>query len=262
MFFISNLRFFGSRKLQKIFVLTVGFLLLITAIYRLSHDDFPLKYSTEHFTFYYTKADSATIGQVEKQLEDHYGRIINELKPKTMPNIRVFLYPDIKSFNKYLADEYNENPHYIGVQSLKDEFRMISPNLAQELDVTYDYMMQAVVHEFTHCVIANMVDYVSPSWLWLNESVASYEAGTFYHPNEYEYKVNGKYPTIFDLKNNDFDERKYVVGYAIIQYIRDTWGMESVRLLILNQGDIPATFQISEMEFEEGWHKYLDTKYF
>lgn len=38
--------------------------------------------------------------------------------------------------------------------------------------------------------------------------------------------------------------------------------MKSVKMLILNQEDIPATFQISEVEFEEGWHNYLDTKYF
>lgn len=92
--------------------------------------------------------------------------------------------------------------------------------------------------------------------VWLSESIAQYESSGFYKP------YNNKYPTISEMnENGSISPVVYTYGYALIEYIVNKWGMDGVRKLLKNNGDIQETFGISEQELQAGWHEFLRTKY-
>jgi membrane peptidoglycan carboxypeptidase len=71
--------------------------------------------------------------------------------------------------------------------------------------------------------------------------------------------LSGKYPTLAQL--NKDTQLTYHLGYTIIEYIRDTWGMTAVRDLITSSGNLPAVLGKNESEFEKGWYEYVKGKY-
>lgn len=119
------------------------------------------------------------------------------------------------------------------------------------------------VHEFVHVVTLNVNGNFSnnPRWLW--EAVALYEAGQFVDPKRLSYMTQGDYPTISEL-NSDFGtggDRVYAVGYVLAEYIVEHWGLEALRELIKASGDLNSVPSLTEKEFEDGWHEWLERKY-
>lgn len=220
---------------------------------------FPYTSVTEHFTIYYTGSDKSSIARIEEQLEENYERIVEELAPQSMPKLIIRIYPDLDSFHKRI--DRPEAPDWlVGVAWKKDEIRMVTPNNPGPSH-TYDSIMKVIVHEFAHCVTLNITNYPTQSMSWLYESIALYEAGQFYNPKDYAYMRNGNYPTLAELNHNNTDPKVYDIGYTIIEYIRDTWGMGSVRELVASSGNLPAVLGKGTEEFEKGWYGYVQQKY-
>jgi hypothetical protein len=97
---------------------------------------------------------------------------------------------------------------------------------------------------------------------WLYEGIALYESAMFVDPGNLPYILSGDFPTLAELNSNwQTNTRIYDVGYVLIEFIVESWGMETVRYLILNGGNIPSTLGISVDSFEQQWFNFIQNNY-
>lgn len=207
--------------------------------------------------FYYVLyggISSSTITGISKELENNYSRIITDLQVQSMPKITVKIWED---YDTFLDDMENDiGTRYQGATGYiygMTEFRLY--NTAQ--------ISLAAVHEFAHVVSMHVNPSITnnPRWLW--EAVALYESQDFIDPSTLSYMVSGNYPTLSELSTdyNSSNHSIYSVGYVLLEYVVQTWGMETVISLIKNNGNITALLGISTKEFESGWYKFVKEKY-
>jgi len=128
------------------------------------------------------------------------------------------------------------SPHAVGVDSLMS--------------------MKGVTHEFTHCVHLN-IDYSpnNPRWLW--EGVAMFESEWFFDPAGIDIIKNKNFPSLSALNNG----MEYMLGYVIIEAIKDIWGFDTVIRLIKKRGDVQAVLALKEKQFEEKIFEHIYEKY-
>ena len=209
----------------------------------------------KHFDFIlYNGLSTTNIADISEALENNYGRIINDLQVQSMPVITIKIWADYTNFLDAMENDigtrYNGATGYILGMS---EFRLFYTN-----DVAL-----AAVHEFAHVVSMHVNSSIpnNPRWLW--EAVALYESNDFINPGTLSYMVSGDYPTLDEL-NTDYNSSNhyiYSVGYVLLEYIVETWGMDTVIDLIKNNGNIPNLLGISVQEFEAGWFTFVEVKY-
>jgi len=210
------------------------------------------KKSTEHFILLYSKIDSISVHHIAAKLEGDYKRILSDFKIKKLPVTTVRIYPDIAGFHQAINFP-NAPAEVLATAFGKDDFRMVSPNTA---GVDSVMLMNGVTHEFTHCVHLN-IDYSpnNPRWLW--EGVAMYESGWFFDPKEIDIIKNKKIPSLSALGNGI----EYMLGYVVIEAIKDIWGFDTVISLIKNRGDVQAVLKLSANKFEEKIFEHIYKKY-
>jgi hypothetical protein len=210
--------------------------------------------STAHFTFLYSEVDSLSIAQLARQLEDDYHRVLSDFGLRALPETKVRVYPDKKSFHRGV--NFPDAPGELLATAFgKDDFRMTSPNSVNDDDSVL--LVKMVTHEFTHCVHLN-IDYSpnNPRWLW--EGVANFEAGYFVNPAEIDVAKNKAIPPLSMLSNG----LEYELGYVIIEAIKETWGFDKVVELIRKRGDTMAVFHVNQEVFEKKVYGHIYKKYF
>jgi hypothetical protein len=226
-------------------------------VFSLSMDSLlTMQKSTAHFHFLYSETDSVSVKRIATDMEKNYDKILNDFKIKEMPEVTVRIYPDLQSF--HLGINFPNAPDQVLATAFgKDDIRMVSP-----LNAGPESWMLAYVasHEFTHCVHLNF-DYApnNPKWLW--EGVAQFEAGWFFDPSELEFITKKDYPHLADL-NNGVD---YMLGFVIIEAIKDLWGFDVVLDLIKSRGDVQKVLGVEMKEFEgrvfgQVYEKYIQKK--
>jgi hypothetical protein len=211
-----------------------------------------LQKSTEHFQLRYGAGDSVTVDSIAMDMEKNYKRILRDFRLQSIPRVTVRIYPDLESFHKGI--NFPGAPDQILATAFgKDDIRMVSPNNAGPERWMLRY---GVPHEFTHCVHLN-IDYSpnNPRWLW--EAVAQYEAGWFFDPAELENIRKKEYPSVADLNNG----MEYMLGFVIIEAIKDLWGFDTVIDLIKNQGNVRGVLNIDETTFEKKIFDRIYKKY-
>lgn len=201
-----------------------------------------LKKRSKHFEFSFSRKDVHSIDSMAVFLENKYNKILADFKLKNLPLTRVKIYPDLKSFHLAINSP-DAPPQVLATAFGKNEFRMASPSEWGEEGGT---MLQNITHEFTHCVHLN-IDYSpnNPRWLW--EGVAMYEAEWFLNPNEIETIRKKNFPQLQELGNG----MEYMLGYVVIEAIKDRWGFDTVINLIKNKGNVQSVLGITQQEFEE-----------
>jgi hypothetical protein len=211
-----------------------------------------IKKSTAHFAFLYSKTDTGTIDSIAERLENNYQKITGDFQVKELPVVTVRIYPDLSSFHEAI-NVPGAPADLMATAFGKDDFRMASPNSA---GVDSVMLVQGVTHEFTHVVHLN-VDYSpnNPRWLW--EGVAMYEANMFYDPAQIPGFKDKKFPPIATLGGG----MEYMLGYVIIEAIKDSWGFEKVIELIKKQGNVDAVLKIDQKKFEEMVYDRIYNKY-
>lgn len=212
----------------------------------------PLRKSTRHFLFLYGPADSITVDSIAAEMERYYNKILSDFKLKRIPNVAVRIYPDLTSFHKGINWQ-NAPDQVLATAFGKNDIRMVSPTNAGPERWMLAYVAP---HEFTHCAHLN-IDYTpnNPRWLW--EGVAQYEAGWFFDPKELEIIRKKQFPSLADLNNG----MEYMLGYVIIEAIKDLWGFDTVIRLIKNQGDVEKVLKIEGKVFEEKIYGHIYQKY-
>ena len=211
-----------------------------------------LKKSTEHFRFLYTDIDSVSIDTLATSMEENYQRILHDLKVPKIATVTVRVYPDLRSFHKGI--NFPHAPDQVLATAFgKDDIRMVSPNNAGPERWMLVY---AAPHEFTHVVHLN-ISYApnNPRWLW--EGVAQYEAKWFFNPAEFDFIRKKEFPALADLGNG----MEYMLGFAVIEAIKDIWGFDTVISLIRTNGDIQKTLGLSQKTFDEKIFHRIHEKY-
>jgi hypothetical protein len=185
-------------------------------------------------------------------METNYKRILSDLGLTKIPTVIVRIYPDLESFHKGI--NFPGAPDQVLATAFgKDDIRMVSPHNAGPESWMFAY---AAPHEFTHCVHLN-ISYApnNPRWLW--EAVAQYEAKWFFNPGEIDFIRERSFPSLAELRNG----MEYMLGYAIIEAIKENWGFETVVSLIKNNGDIEKVLGIKQQLFEEKIFEHIYEKY-
>ena len=215
--------------------------------------------STTHFQLHGSDLDRSILPQIGGYLEDHYPKITDDLQLENFSIITVRFYPDFPSFR--IAIGMPQAPDWvIGMAYTKSEIRMMSFNCPDlGAGYTFEYLLSCIAHEFTHCVTMQMNH---PITRWLYEGVALYESGMFVNPGNLTYIRSGDFPTLSELNSNwQTNTRIYEVGYVLIEFIVETWGMEVVRTLIMNGGNISSALGITIESFEQLWYNFIQNKY-
>lgn len=204
---------------------------------------------TSHFAIHYKDEDKSCVDDLANSLEKSYPKVVSDLKPKYVQVVDVMVYHNTDELkNAMTINNIESQP--TGIAISKYEFDILSPLIEPSYEFT---IYKTAIHEFTHC-IEMCINNQPP--VWLSESIAQYESSSFYKP------YNNKYPTISEMnENGSISPVVYTYGYTLIEYIVNKWGMDGVRKLLENNGDIQETFGISEQELQAGWHEFLRTKY-
>jgi len=200
----------------------------------------------------YSGVDAVIVDSIALDMEKSYTRILHDFKLEKLPIVTVRIYPDLDSFHKGI--NFPGAPDQVLATAFgKDDIRMVSPRNAGPERWMFVY---AAPHEFTHCVHLN-VDYSpnNPTWLW--EGVAQYEARWFFDPNELENIKKKDFPSLASLDQG----MEYMLGFVVIEAIKDLWGFDAVINLIKNQGDVQKVLNIDQRKFEEKIFERIYSKY-
>ena len=236
------------------------YLLTITLLFLCLHScNNQTKYNeiveNEHFDYVlYNDLTVSNISGINRALEENYARIIDDLQVQRMPLVVVKIWADYDEFlNAMEADIGTRYTGATGYIISTEEIRIYFTNQAP----------LTAIHEFAHVVSMQINNTIpnNPRWLW--EAVALYETREFVDPIILPYMVSGDYPTLQEL-NTDYNSSNhsiYSLGYVLLEYVINTWGMNTVIELVENNGDIATTLGITVLEFELGWYKYIEEEY-
>jgi hypothetical protein len=208
--------------------------------------------STEHFLLRFSGPDAVIVDSIGMDMEKNYSRILHDFELEKIPMVTVRIYPDLESFHKGI--NFPGAPDQVLATAFgKDDIRMVSPRNAGPERWMLAY---GAPHEFTHCVHLN-VDYSpnNPKWLW--EGVAQYEAGWFFDPNELDNIKKKDFPSLASLDQG----LEYMLGFVVIEAIKDLWGFDAVINLIKNQGDVQTVLNIDQRGFEDRIFERIYSKY-
>jgi len=209
----------------------------------------------DHFEFIlYNGLVPSDIAHVSTALNENYQRIIDDLQVSEMPDVTVKIWAD---YNHFLDDMENDiGTRYTGATGYifgPTESRLYFNN----------QVAVAAVHEFAHLVSMQINSTIpnNPRWLW--EAIAVYENNEFVDPRALPYMVSGDYPTLNELNTdyNNSNHNIYQVGFVLLEYIIDTWGMDTVIELIQNNGNLSISLGLTNQEFESGWYQFLENEY-
>jgi hypothetical protein len=211
--------------------------------------------NSKHFKFYYSKrnkTDGVYIDHLISQLEGNYDRILKDLKVSTTPTIIVRIYPDVSSFRQGI--NYPNAPDFIQATAFgKTDFRILSPSVTMPDSNLY---LKGAAHELTHCIHLN-IDYSpnNPRWLW--EGLAMFESDYSFDPKEIDIIKNKQFPHLSELGNG----MEYMLGYVIIEAIRDIWGQDTIISLIKKRGNVKEVLNLEINDFEKQVFDHIYKKY-
>jgi len=236
------------------YLLIIVFIFLVVSSCRTNKDPAG-SLNEEHFEFVlYGRLSSSTISDISQELEDNYQRILDDLQVSDMPAVTIKIWAEYNEFLDAMENDigtrYTGATGYIfGMAELRIYHTGQDPLTA--------------LHEFGHLVSMQVNSSIpnNPRWLW--EAVALYETNDFTDPKTLPYMVSGNYPSLSELNTdyNSSNHQIYSVGYVLLEYMIETWGMDSVIRLIETNGNIYTVLGITVQAFESGWHQFVEERY-
>jgi hypothetical protein len=224
-----------------------------------------LQKTSQHFDLYSSDTDRKALDDIAKTLEDNYGRITEHLRTQFTKRIKVYIYPDIKTFHD--AIHMPNAPDWVVGAGGINELKMVSP-LNPGSAHTYASLMQAIVHELTHAAVLNARGERGLAGLpkWLNEGYAFYEAHQMNDDMRRTLKshLSEKLPPTWgQLDTASIVEFGNIDGYAlstiIIEFLINKYGFEKLLRLIMAPENMDAIYGISKGDLEKQWIQYLKT---
>ena len=265
------------KKIAKFILLFIGsfatifFITFLVRKFRVVNET--KKINSINFVVNYNGILESEAEDISKTLELNYERIRNELKDPKHEKISVFIYPNQNDFNKatgLINSSANGTSRGPLAFHLKYEtwYNSILPQK----------MERVAVHEFTHCIQLNILiqDALSksknekvtnfdknfekefaknyPQWFW--EALCDYEAGIVNNSSVNHGMKNN--PTLKDL---NYSNQIYNVGYTIVEYFVSKYGKEKLPEFIKSYGNFEEVIGVTEKQFETEWWKFVKEKY-
>jgi hypothetical protein len=222
-----------------------------------------LQKTSEHFDIYSCNPDQKVLDDVVKVLEENYDRITIRLQTKFTEKIRVFVYPNTKTFHSAMYMTYAPD-WFVGAAGI-NELKMVSP-LNPGSAHTYASLMQAIVHELVHAAVLNVRGERGLVGLpkWLNEGYAFYEAHQMTDEMRRIVKIHAMdktIPTFVQLDIASSVEFGNMNGYAfsttIIEFLVNTYGFQKLLKLIREPENIDTIYGLSKEDLEKQWVQYI-----
>lgn len=220
---------------------------------------------TPHFLIYYSAADASCIDAVADHLEGNQQRICTDLRSGLNFKVVLKIYPDLTTLHQGMNAAPNAPDWLVGLTDLSGEIKIISP-LNPGRYHTYESILLCMDHEFTHVVVLRGIGAISlPNWL--QEGVASYEAGLIDEAGWVgiePYVMTNRIPTFSALNTQGqtfVDNGGYVWSYTIVDFAMIEYGRATLRPWIDNGGSFDSTFGVTEAAFRVRWIEYLKAHY-
>lgn len=220
-------------------------------------DSLKYRMETEHFKYYCYDCDVEVLDALGRELEANFDRITDHLLYLPPEKIDVEVYPSVKTFHTCLG--YPNSPAWAVGFAGNGKVQIVSPANPGPAH-TYESLMLAAVHEFTHLIVRGHNSGKIP--IWLNEGIACFEAKNI---TDIQYGVgkwvrDGRVPTFADLEEKFSALNGYQYSYTIVEFLVEEYSYEILVELIINP-DIPAVFGISDDELYQEWVSYLEEHY-
>lgn len=230
-----------------------------------------IKIESKSFDFYlYDDLQRNDVKEIIQALENNHQRIISDLRPASVPRAEFHIWDIWETWAKDNWLVLWKNPEAGGyVDEKRNRVKFI---IMEETEITdhknavfhefHDMLANPInvaIHEYSHLITVNIdkKNFKIPRWLW--ESIACYEAKTFFDPSRFTTDLN-KYKRPFSELEEDIT--LYILGYIIIEYIVKNWGESSIHMLVKNHGNTEQTFSIDQTKFEEGFWEHMRLQYF
>ena len=218
-----------------------------------SSSDIRTQFSTDLFDFRSTDEDVSTLEDIRDVIINEFERISNALDAENYElRLAFILYPTYASLTdavrNLIEDEPTSHGYYISGVS---EIHMTAARTNRE------GLLRLALHEFVHATVDFRFSAGSISML-LHEGVATYLTGEAYGV---EYAIgqgirNNNLPTIQEL-NNINDDRAYTFGYAFIEFVEETFGMDYI-VRLLDGTPKSTVFGMNDDELNISWMEFLN----
>ncbi|MEJ5285555.1 MAG: hypothetical protein ACP5Q5_11070, partial [Brevinematia bacterium] len=183
-------------------------------------------------------------------LEKNYPSITNFFEINKMDKVKIIVYDSKEKFIKK-----SKAPDW-AIAACIDKRTVLTylPFYNPQTEKTYlNYDM--LLHEFVHSAIR----YKFPTNripVWIDESIAQYLSKTYLNPISLGYVKEGDYPTFFEIESYS-GQKVYQVGYVLAEFILNKLGKDKMFKIIENDGNISKAINLTTLQLEEEWHKYL-----
>jgi hypothetical protein len=207
-----------------------------------------------HFNVQFTSSDSTVAENILSSLETKYDTLISSFGLNSTPVISIKIYPDLETYHNAVLTP-GAPAWQMGRAWTKAQIRMLSPQVAHKISNESLNPGEIVLHEFVHCLHLYLVKSGTqvPGWLW--EGVAMYKGCCQWtNPKDLGYLKKKKYPSLKQIEQDRTFQKKYELGYNIIEFIDKAYGWEKVLELMKKNGDIEAVLGISSKEFKRAFY--------
>lgn len=176
--------------------------------------------------------------------------VMSNLGVSSMPLVTIKVWQDRNAFGKEFGEDATNVRGFIDSENWEVHVLNVRTPIGR-----------GALHEFVHLVSLskNQGNGPIPKWLW--EAVAIYESKRPPPPNPGNLTCisSTDIPSLAEL--NQHPSNIYRVGNLLAEFIVETWSYEVLSELILNNGDVPTTLNISEQTFEQMWLSYSISQY-
>lgn len=216
--------------------------------------------SSVHFTANFPQGEPNRRAIMDS-LEGNYHRILRNFLVDTVPPVHFNFFASKDALHKAAKTIKPDLPSFsIGFVQDSRTVYIVSPN-SRAKGFGFSDLLPAAIHEFVHCVTLHInKDFANnPRWLW--ESVAMFEVGQFPLKGSL-LRLEHKGPASISELNQKDGIGIYELGSLYTQFIVEKWGRLKLKQLILANGNLESTLQITEQKFEEDWLDWVKTTYF
>ncbi len=212
---------------------------------------------TEHYTIYYPEGEQISASYVGGVLEDHLGKVIQDLGYQPQEKIKVIIFSDLDTFHHTI--ELPNAPEWVIAAGYEGGIQMVTPRL-----ISTDMLEPAIIHELTHA-IQGQINPGAP--FWMIEGIAMYEAGMSQGVRETIGKRVQKadlpaLDSLETLDEEDFAQADgYALGYTVVEYAVQAYGHTILAEWVKTPRDYKRVFGVPKERFEEQWMSWLAETY-
>ena len=240
---------------------------------KIAYDQFDWQtYKSTHFTIFFYKKESVTLGKVASYAESAYDDISRAFNFQIPKSINLIYYADHSDFEQ-TNTLLNFIPEGIGAFALPSRNRMVLP-----VDLPDEKLQQLIAHELTHVFQFEILfggNYLRASTTnapqWLMEGMASYFGNDEDNKDRMVLRdavLADQVPEVSQKGVNGYFAYRF--GHAVFDFIAAEWGKDAVREFVFEFRNligpsidkaIKRAFNVSAEDFDIKFRRFLRQRY-